>query len=111
MKGPQHVPRPSTPSLIGPDYTEPGLATPSRLAPQTVAWGALNSETMTVGPDRPETNEPARVTRWSPVWHPSPLKRAPWMWMSQRPLVSVCAGYVWAVPYFFSPSYSPKLPK
>jgi len=65
---------PSTPSLIGPDYTEPGLASPSRLAPQTVGWGALNSEAMTVGPDRPETNGPARVTRWSPVWHPSPFE-------------------------------------
>jgi hypothetical protein len=41
---------------------------------QTVGRGALNSEAMTAGPDRPETNGPARVTRRSPVWHPSPFE-------------------------------------
>jgi hypothetical protein len=51
---------PSTPSLIG--QTIPNRVSPHRHVshPKQFGWGVLNSEAMTVGPDRPETNGPAR---------------------------------------------------
>jgi hypothetical protein len=72
------MPKPSTPSLIGTDYTKPGRALPSQPRTPPTVRGALNTEAMTVNVTD------ARVTLAVTGLAPAPLnERGGW---SQRSL-------------------------